>query len=94
MTGIERIAAERRRQIAVERYDADHDKGADCALSMAAACYAAPDDYRDSVPPTMWPWDDGYWKPSPKDRLRELEKAGALIAAAIDALLATPDPAE
>lgn len=33
-----------------------------------------------------WPWDDMWWKPSPNDRIRELQKAGALIAAEIDRL--------
>lgn len=32
------------------------------------------------------PWDNEWWKPSPDDRKRELVKAGALIAAAIDRL--------
>lgn len=31
-----------------------------------------------------WPWDAEWWKPSPDDRLRDLVKAGALIAAEID----------
>lgn len=34
--------------------------------------------------PREWPWDDG-WDPSP-DAIRNLEKAGALIAAEIDRL--------
>jgi hypothetical protein len=33
-----------------------------------------------------WPWDKGWWKPTPDNRIRELEKAGALIAAEIDRL--------
>ena len=38
------------------------------------------------LPPSMWPWGEQYWKPSPKDRVRELVKAAALIAVAIDVL--------
>lgn len=38
-----------------------------------------------------WPWDEGWWKPkrddSDEERIRELSKAGALIAAEIDRLL-------
>lgn len=36
----------------------------------------------------FWPytWAEKWWKPSPGDRIRELEKAGALIAAEIDRL--------
>lgn len=36
--------------------------------------------------PLGWPWDDEDWKPTPDDRVRELVKAGALIAAEIDRL--------
>lgn len=34
----------------------------------------------------IWPWDKSWWKPTPDDRIRELIKAGALIAAEIDRL--------
>jgi hypothetical protein len=34
---------------------------------------------------TDWPWNDDDWKPSP-DPIRNLVKAGALIAAEIDRL--------
>jgi hypothetical protein len=50
-----------------------------------------------SGPPIIWPWKhDDSWKPAPipnspsdaiKNRIRELEKAGGLIAAEIDRLL-------
>lgn len=40
------------------------------------------------LPPRTWPWGEQYWKPTPLDRIRELTKAGALIAAAIDRLQA------
>lgn len=35
----------------------------------------------------LWPWEHRWYKPTPEDRVRELTKAGALIAAAIDDLL-------
>jgi hypothetical protein len=38
--------------------------------------------------PTLWPWHPDYWKPCADDRVRELVKAGALIAAEIDRLQA------
>jgi hypothetical protein len=41
-----------------------------------------------SAVPTLWPWDGFAWKDSPEDRVRELVKAGALIAAEIDRLQA------
>jgi hypothetical protein len=93
-TGIELIAAERQRQIEAENWTAEHDddhiRG---ELSAAAACYAdiaAIQEsnimryYPDGVP-KRWPWDEKWWKPSP-DPIRNLEKAGALIAAEIDRL--------
>lgn len=77
MTGAERIAAERQRQIEVEGYDPlnelyDHDA---IDLEDAALTYLVGDT-------DQWPWAN-----APKfgpTRVRELEKAGALIAAAID----------
>jgi hypothetical protein len=35
--------------------------------------------------PTWWPWDADWWRPA-EDPIRNLEKAGALIAAEIDRL--------
>jgi hypothetical protein len=43
MNGIERIAAERKRQISAEGWTAEHDRQHDCGeLALAAICYAAP----------------------------------------------------
>jgi len=80
--GIDRIAAERQRQIDVEGYDAEHDRqhSAD-DLARAAATYAT------GLFATLWPWAPEWWNPS-SDRIRNLEKAGALIAAAIDRIQA------
>lgn len=83
-TGIELIAEERRRQIAIEGWTPEHDdkhKGGE--LSTAAACYSAP--HIDELV-SWWPWNKKWWKPTPEDRVRELAKAGALIAAEIDRL--------
>lgn len=91
-TGIERIAAERKRQIEVEGWDAEHDISinGDGQLARAAACYALDDDCRDLLGSDgmslLWPWTKLWWKPSHENRIRELEKAGALIAAEIDRL--------
>ncbi len=90
--GARLIAAERARQMADEGWTPEHDdKHQDDVLAMAAVCYALPVSLRtldapDSEPPTGWPWGSGWWKPSPDDRVRELVKAGALIAAEIDRL--------
>lgn len=87
--GAELIANERERQIDEEGYDSDHDRGHADELAVAAATYALPEAKRPHLydgAPSMWPWDPMYWRPTP-DRVRELTKAGALIAAAIDSLL-------
>lgn len=94
MTGSELIAAERARQQSEEGYDAAHDAGHAEELAQAAAAYALTGYYRErgfdasqeDPPGFAWPWDREYWKPVPHDRIRELVKAGALIAAAIDAI--------
>ena len=95
MSGAERIAAERARQINTEGWSSGHDDQQDEELAKAAAIYATPDHWRlyrgivrrsDAVP-AEWPWDAEWWKPCPKDRIKELTKAGALIAAEIDRLL-------
>ena len=94
-TGIELIAKERQRQIEVEGWTKEHDaKHTDDTLALAASCYAIPSvlrhycysPTRKAIIPVFWPWDKEYWKPCPQDRIRELVKAGALIAAEIDRL--------
>lgn len=93
--GAATIAAERERQLQVKGWTLVHDahhKAGD--LAKAAACYALPDGFRDirggsrEDTPELWPWESGAWKPTPEDRVRELAKAGALIAAEIDRVLA------
>lgn len=92
-SGAERIAAERERQVVSEGYTAEHDRDHAEALSKAAQCYTGlalrqlRGDFSDSPSnvPYLWPWDGGYWRPS-EDPARNLEKAGALQAAAIDVL--------
>jgi len=90
MSGIERIAAERQRQIVEEHRlpedDARHESG---EMARAAALYAMPATKRRGTSMKfwkLWPWDKKWWKPTPDNRIRELEKAGALIAAEIDRL--------
>lgn len=91
-TGIEMIAAERERQIAQERWTPEHDdKHVLGEMATAAACYAEPMRTRPCAfhsragwMPLRWPWSFSWWKPTPNDRMRELVKAGALIAAEID----------
>lgn len=84
-TGIELIAEERQRQVEVEGWTPEHDaEHTDDELAKVAAVYAAPGRLRSRV--RIWP-EDWDFKPTPNDRIRELQKAGALIAAEIDRLL-------
>jgi hypothetical protein len=86
-TGVELIAQERLRQISVEGWTPEHDdKHDDFELSAAGQCYvvaAVQLDPANVHPPFSWPWEKSWWKPSP-DPIRNLVKAGALIAAEID----------
>ena len=98
MSGIERIAKERRRQIDQEGWTRKHDaQYLNGELQLAACSYAQfaarlvrsnRTDDREALakncpPPMIWPWHPNEWKPSPSP-IRNLEKAGALIAAEID----------
>lgn len=83
-TGIELIAEERQRQIDVEGYDAEHDLGESPNKIVAAAISYAMCDIDKQEAEAWWSWDFKFWKP--KDRQRNLVRAGALIAAAIDRL--------
>lgn len=105
-TGLDLIAAERSRQVTGEGWTPEHDgrhPGND--LALAAATYALPASWRRMRTnisgdraygqiPEHWPWHSSDYKPTPDDRVRELVKAGALIAAEIDRLQrAGGDPA-
>ena len=96
-TGIELIAEERQRQIDVEGWTKEHDaQHKNDELAKAAICYADPNVYyhqesrylKFRMPNDFWPkqWDIHWFKPT--DRIRDLVKAGALIAAEIDRLQA------
>lgn len=98
--GVSLIAAERKRQIEQEGWTSEHDdKYRSDELPRAAALYALPEHRRAlrlsigawhlsvSLRTALWPWWPTWWKPTPDDRIRELTKAGALIAAEIDRLL-------
>ncbi|TCO64917.1 hypothetical protein [Actinocrispum wychmicini] len=98
------IATERRRQIdqgyTPEHDEVEHGSG---ELAAAAVSYAmpqpdapmrmvfAPDDQ--VCVPYWWPWAADQWKPT-NDRVGDLVRAGALIAAEIDRLLADHPPDE
>jgi len=96
MTGAERIAAERKRQIEIEGWTTEHDtQHTDESLGLAAACYSSPvpifvhehcGPHHHFMDP--WPWSGGWDKRGKHDRIRQLEIAGALCAAEIDRLIA------
>lgn len=88
MTGVERIAAERDRQVDVKGRTPEHDDEHRWGqLTQAASCYlwaATQINASHAEAPSNWPWDlTCSWRPS-DDPKRNLEKAGALIAAEID----------
>jgi hypothetical protein len=84
LSGIERIDAERARQIAVEGWTHEHDDKHDLGeLGTAARAY---DWHADTIvktgrvcqnPPPRWPWSRHWWKPTASP-VRNWEKAGAL----------------
>lgn len=91
MNGAQLIAEERNRQINQEGWTPAHDaqwKGQE--LGFAARCYL--DRGVNLIPhlhdpSPFWPFDNEWWRPS-EDPVRNLIKAGALIAAEIDRLRA------
>lgn len=89
-TGVSLIAAERHRVITAEGYTPEHDDGhaygelVDAAIQYADAANGG-DLRADGALPEV-PWGDEWFKPS-DDPIRNLVKAGALIAAEIDRLL-------
>jgi hypothetical protein len=90
-SGAAMIVAERKRQVEVESWDSSHDSThIATALACAGICYASiGSQFFTDIFPRMWPWDDEWWKPT--GTVRNLAKAGALIAAEIDRTLAARD---
>lgn len=78
--GLSMIGKERIRQIEQKGYSYEHDmEHLPKNFVYAAQAYLTRDE-------ELWPWELKYFKPS-KNMVRNLEKAGALIAAAIDRIL-------
>jgi len=98
-SGVHIIAKERKRQIEELKFDYSNDSlYANNQLAQAAAWYSFDDETRNQFLKSneeieeefgfrigeIWPWKQSYFKPTPDDRIKELAKAGALIAAQID----------
>lgn len=77
-TGAQLIAEERRRQIEVEGFTEEHDLKEHSVnnLISAASCYLNP------LQSMYWPFERAWFKP--KNIIKDLVRAGAFIAAAID----------
>jgi len=101
MNGATMIADERQRQIEEEGWSPEHDaEHTGFCLATAGAAYAlhvasVHSDYHQSHKTRYakramenWPFDLDYFKPTSNDPVRQLVKAGALIAAEIDRLIA------
>lgn len=93
LPAVARIIAERTRQQAVEGYALAHDdEHVNGELADAAACYATANaggiDTRADVVASVWPWSEPpkFSGETIDGRLRELEKAGALILAEMERL--------
>ena len=92
LPAVMRIMDERKRQVGVEDFHADHDdKYVRGELAKAAASYAweaaAAVEHGtnlDQDVPASWPWDHAWWKPDTAERM--LEKAGAMIVAELERL--------
>jgi len=89
MNGIELIGNERERQIEKEGFGSIHDAAhSDNELKDAAICYLKESSTVFGI--KLWPWELKWWKPS-NDPVRNLVKAGALIAAEIDRIQNSPE---
>ncbi len=91
LAGAQLIAAERERQMAEEGWTPEHDddhRHYELAKAGATyALYAGVGPWLQEIAPLTWPWEREWFKPAGnRDRIRDLVKAGALIAAEIDRL--------
>ena len=97
-TGIQLITEERERQINAEGWTPEHDDAHTYGqMAAAALTYIEVELIRENYQPAYqaaqiteimsqrWPWEEEWFKPS-DDPVRNMVKAGALIAAEIDRL--------
>lgn len=87
LSGADEITKERKRQIEAEGYDSGHNAEHEAdEFTNAAVSYLLCSMGFTEEGIHYWPWSHENWKP--KDKMRNLVRAGALIAAAIDRLKA------
>ncbi len=98
-TGLDFIANEQKRAREEFGHTAEADLGyKEGELARAGAIYALPtvdreafgemlNEANESLLQAIYPFDMETYKPTPKDRIKELSKAGAYIASEIDRLL-------
>lgn len=88
--GCAMICRERHRVKEEEGFGPKHDdRHSNDELAMAALSYTTPPIHRPDAEnhvPNIWPFEKEWYKPTPNNRVRELEKAGQFIAAEIDRL--------
>jgi hypothetical protein len=78
--GFDLILQERRRQIEVEGWTSDHDDNHESGeIGRAGACYETAALHDNPKISHTWPWATEWWKP--KDKLKNLTRAGALFLA-------------
>ena len=83
-SGVGLIWVERQRQIETEGWSAEHDDDVQLngMLAAAGAAYAMSAIGEPGTAERIWPWETTWYKP--KTAMRDLIRAGALIAAEID----------
>ncbi|MDY6893802.1 MAG: hypothetical protein SVO01_00065 [Thermotogota bacterium] len=94
--GIKKVVSERFRQIQIEGWSKDHDsQHYPSELALAGMLYVSDAiknmeaienglcTFKNNAPEN-WPWSERWWKPTPNTPSRQLEKAAALLIAAID----------
>lgn len=89
MDGVQRIVKERKRQIEEKGYTLEHDKEYQCEeLLLLAACYALKNytfaEFEKEIEKELRAYWGSDYQPKYKNIIRDLERAGALIAAQID----------
>lgn len=82
--GAEAIRKERCRQVLSEGYDMEHDKAHGPDMFIKAAMAYLRHYIGDEKAVEVWPFDTESFKP--KDKERDIERAGALLAAGLDLL--------